>query len=345
MRAAIRRADLFVFFVSPNAVDSGSYTLSELAIAQQTWPHPAGRVLPVVLKDTPMDSLPAYVKAVTFLEAKGNLTADVADAVARIDAHHRGARRTRWSVVVVALLAVLGIALFAWRHGETWFVDMSAKEIRARDRVPARLVPAGTFVMGDDDESPKHEIYLDAFYLDELEVTVSRYAAFMQATGNVHGPDGWLEDVAKAADLPVVRIDWQDAQAYCKWAGKRLPTEAEWEKATRRRRAPLSVGERRTHPGSCRHAEGSRRSLCRRPGGRRQPPCRSEHRRGTGSGRQRAGMDCRLVRGEFSERRGTQSCRSAERNRARHPGRRLAGRRHAAFRHAPLARLAADARS
>jgi formylglycine-generating enzyme required for sulfatase activity len=96
------------------------------------------------------------------------------------------------------------------------------------------LIPAGTFTMGDDEESPRREIYVSSFYLDRYEVTTSRYAKFLEATGSVRPPDEWEElDLSRGGDLPVIGVDWHDAQAYCKWAGKRLPTEAEWEKAAR----------------------------------------------------------------------------------------------------------------
>ena len=88
--------------------------------------------------------------------------------------------------------------------------------------------------MGDDEESPQREVYLDAFYLDKYEVTVSRYARFLQATGSVKPPEGWEELVLDSGgELPVVGVDWRDADAYCRWAAKRLPTDAEWEKAAR----------------------------------------------------------------------------------------------------------------
>lgn len=87
---------------------------------------------------------------------------------------------------------------------------------------------------GDKDEHPKHKVLVDAFYMDKFEVTVSRYEEFLRSTVRQRRPDYWNSvDTGRHSNLPVVGVDWNDADAYCRWAGKRLPTEAEWEKAAR----------------------------------------------------------------------------------------------------------------
>ena len=97
------------------------------------------------------------------------------------------------------------------------------------------LIPAGEFIMGSpegegiEDERPQHKVYLDAFFMDKYDVTVAQYAKFSKATKTrMFDQPAGSEDNA-----PVVEVDWDEAFAYCKWAGKRLPTEAEWEKAAR----------------------------------------------------------------------------------------------------------------
>ena len=112
------------------------------------------------------------------------------------------------------------------------------EHITGKDGTDMAPIPAGEFQMGSDDgrddEKPVHTVYLDAFYMDIYQVTNAQYRAFIEDTGYRNGTPGYW-DIPKfnAADHPVVGVRWNDVVDYAKWAGKRLPTEAEWEKAAR----------------------------------------------------------------------------------------------------------------
>lgn len=152
-------------------------------------------------------------------------------------------------LMIIALLSVLFLTNctikldYSNTPSQLSIGSIMTREIDSMDMV---YIPAGTFTMGSkfskDDAKPRHQIYLDAYWIDKYEVSNAQYARCVEA-GICENLSVWSisgykaydshSDIPEYNDYPVNSVNWYQAQAYCEWVGGSLPTEAQWEKAAR----------------------------------------------------------------------------------------------------------------
>jgi formylglycine-generating enzyme required for sulfatase activity len=162
--------------------------------------------------------------------------------------------------IYLATLLILCLLTYGLHFSESKSVpsvELPKAIVHQKDNSKMLLIPAGEFLMGSTeaeidryeaeaeesnarrwftDEAPQHTVYLDAYYIDRYEVTNAQYRKFVEEAvyrEPRYWDSGGRRHRFELPDQPVIGVSWDDAVAYAEWAGKRLPTEAEWEKAAR----------------------------------------------------------------------------------------------------------------
>ncbi len=120
IRLAILKSDLMIFLISPESVEAGRYTLTELSVVRKKWPTPQGKVLPVIVEPTNDEDIPAYLKSVTYLEPIGDLVSDVVHAV---DLMH-----TRWGRVRLAKFGAIFLLVLLLVLTGSYFIGKTSKQ-------------------------------------------------------------------------------------------------------------------------------------------------------------------------------------------------------------------------
>ncbi len=227
----------------------GSATLGRMELAKYG-PDTPTTVTPAVKPDDPMAHL-----RITGVPSGATITLDdVPQSGPNIDLDLRGADSRSVKLVVVADKYKTYIATVPLQPGVTTDLPITLDpesipviplpsspppqtapktKVNPIDGAEMVRVPAGPFQMGDINRSdnPVHTVTLSSFYIYKNDVTVAMYRKFCSATGRAMPPAppwGWGK-----SSYPIVNVTWNDAQAYCDWAGVHLPTEAQWEKAAR----------------------------------------------------------------------------------------------------------------
>jgi serine/threonine protein kinase len=253
------RADIFSFGVMLYETFTGKLPLGNFPLPSQVNPELSKRLDGIILKALRQEPSERYQ---SIMELAEDLKEEVHPSLlSRVKARLSLIQQTKsWRKFLSVRIAGSALLFAIILTGAIWFFKTIGGERPAvappSPAPPTQptisvatmvLVPAGDFIMGSDsdftNERPKRKVFLDDFYIDTSEVTNADYKKFVDATGHPlpYVNAFWAEQFnwrnntypPGKADHPVVLVSWFDAAAYAKWANKRLPTEAEWEKAAR----------------------------------------------------------------------------------------------------------------
>jgi formylglycine-generating enzyme required for sulfatase activity len=138
----------------------------------------------------------------------------------------------KWWTIGISFAVLLIVGSYIFRMEPPSPPDKPSQDVQGM-----ALIPGGTFVRGSwdaaEDARPPREIRVNNFYMDRHEVSWSEFNEYLNATGDRYQPPNWVKQYIPGKDYPVLGVSWQAAFSFCAWKHKRLPSEAEWERAAR----------------------------------------------------------------------------------------------------------------